>query len=87
MGVRVDLVDKEIYQVTPNLQKASLLGPGIKDEELTGKQLEDLKSSLLNERDRFILSDKDSVPMFDNTNKEIEQSLAKHALLLKKQME
>jgi hypothetical protein len=43
MGVRVDLVDKEQYQVNPNLQKASLLGVASKEEELTAKQLEDLK--------------------------------------------
>lgn len=38
MGVRVDLVDKEIYQVNPNYQKACLLGSlqsGGKDEEWT----------------------------------------------------
>lgn len=34
-----------------------------------------------------MLSDKDSVPTFDATEKEVELSLAKHALLLKKQME
>ena len=33
------------------------------------------------------MSEKDSVPIFDTTDKEIELSLAKHALLLKKQLE
>jgi len=41
----------------------------------------------MDEKDKFILSEKDSVPIFDSTEKEIEQSLAKHALLLKKQLE
>lgn len=59
MGLRIDLVDKELYQVNPNLMKAGLLGLPAKDEELTAKQIEDLKQSLLNERDRFILSEKD----------------------------
>ena len=71
MGIRVDLVDKEVYQVNPNLQKTFLSNSG-KDEELTAKQIEDLRNSLLNERDKFILSDKDSVPTFDTTEKEIE---------------
>jgi hypothetical protein len=89
MGIRVDLVDKEIYQVNPNFQKANLMGlaPGAKEEEWTAKQLEELKQQLLSEKDKFVLSDKDTVPTFDQTEKEIELSLAKHALLLKKQME
>ena len=75
MGIRVDLIDKEVYQVNPNFQKACLLGhasANAKEEEWTQKQIEDLKLSLLNERDKFVLSDKDSVPIFDTTDKEIE---------------
>ena len=61
--------------------------PSAKEDELTAKQLEELKQSLLSEKDKFVLSDKDSVPTFDTTDKEVELSLAKHALLLKQQME
>jgi hypothetical protein len=74
MGVRVDLVDREVYQVNPNLQKACLLGLSntTKEEEISQKQLEELKQSLLGEKEKFILSEKDTVPIFDQSEKEIE---------------
>jgi hypothetical protein len=89
MGVRVNLVDREIFQVNPSMQKAYLTGTSASttDDSVSLKQLEELKQSLLNEKDKFILSDKETLPTFDKTEKEIEQSLAKHAILLKQQME
>jgi hypothetical protein len=42
MGIRVDLVDKEVYQVNPNLQKSFL--NGAKEDELSAKQIEDLRN-------------------------------------------
>ena len=70
MGMRVDLVDKEKYQVNPALQKQMLLGSSassqVKNEqEVTEKILEDLKRKVLSSRDKFILSNKDTLPDFE----------------------
>ena len=68
MGMRIDLVDKEKYQVQARQQRAMLLGgaaAAVKtkgEDEVTEKMLEDLKEKLLSSRDKFILSSKDTLP-------------------------
>ena len=62
MGVRVDLIDRDVYQINPNaieLKNEAKLGS---KDEMTSKVLEDLKAKLLTGRERFLLSDKDDVP-------------------------
>ena len=70
MGMRIDLVDKEKYQVSTVLQKELLLGSSstaqVKNEtEVTEKMLDELKRKLLSSRDKFILSTKDTLPDFE----------------------
>ena len=81
MGMRIDLVDKEKYQVNPRQQRALLIGPGaannpavkskveLQDVVYTEKMLDDLRQKLLSSRDRFILSNKDTLPDFDPQKK------------------
>jgi hypothetical protein len=72
MGMRIDLVDKEKYQVNARQQKAMLLGsnsnPTVKtksEEEVTEKMLDELRAKLLSSRDKFILSNNDTLPEFE----------------------
>lgn len=69
MGVRVDLVDKEVYQINPNIQKAANGKVGEED-----KVLEDLKAKLLTGRDKFLLSEKDTVPTFNLRKKSVDDN-------------
>eukprot|EP00353_Schmidingerella_taraikaensis_P008340 CAMPEP_0185568344 /NCGR_PEP_ID=MMETSP0434-20130131/1327_1 /TAXON_ID=626734 ORGANISM="Favella taraikaensis, Strain Fe Narragansett Bay" /NCGR_SAMPLE_ID=MMETSP0434 /ASSEMBLY_ACC=CAM_ASM_000379 /LENGTH=76 /DNA_ID=CAMNT_0028182831 /DNA_START=517 /DNA_END=747 /DNA_ORIENTATION=- len=72
MGMRIDLVDKEKYQVQPRQQRAMLLGEKqgaagavktkAEEEAVTEKMLGDLRQKLLSSRDQFILSNKDTLP-------------------------
>ena len=87
MGMRVDLVDKEKYQVNSKQQRSMLLGTSssssamkgnIKSEqEFTEKMLEDLRVKLLSSRDRFILSSKDTLPELDLGLKKLAPGMVK----------
>ena len=59
MGMRVELVDTQVYSADPSQRKPGTAKSG---EEMTTKVLEDLKSQLLSQRDKFLLSDKDELP-------------------------
>ena len=85
MGVRVDLVDRDIYAVNPSYQKAALLASGqqnITNDEVNQKLVEELRQTLLTEKDKFLLSDRDSVPQFTSSVNKTE-GMAQHAKLLK----
>ena len=74
MGMRIDLVDKEKYQVNPQQQRQMLLGeqaPVKNEEDVTEKMLEGLKAKLLSTRDRFILSSKDTLPELETHKKPV----------------
>ena len=66
MGIRIDLVDKEQYQLNPkpfqNIPQTNDQDASKQDEEQTDKLLEDLKQKLINVRDKFLLSDKQNLP-------------------------
>ena len=59
MGMRVELVDTEVYQADPNQRRSA---NSKASEEMTTKVLEDLKTQLLSQRDKFLLSEKDELP-------------------------
>ena len=54
MGMRIDLTDKEKYQVKPKNPED--------DEAMTEQMLQDLKQKLLAARDKYILSSQDTLP-------------------------
>lgn len=62
MGMRIDLVDKDIYTANPVKGKLMSGSDDRVNEETTNKMLEDLKQRLISVRDKFILSDKETLP-------------------------
>jgi len=57
MGMRVNLVDRAIYNLEPDTEST---------QEQYLKKLNDLQSTLLSEKDKFILSEKDSFEMLSS---------------------
>jgi hypothetical protein len=68
LGMRIDLVNKEIYSVNPQKRRCQALASDNGNnnnpaaQEMNEKQLQDLKNQLQTVRDKFILSDKQAVP-------------------------
>lgn len=60
MGVRIDLIDREVYAIKP--QHAFI--PATSNEENL-RLAEALKTKLFSERDKFLLSDQDTLPIFN----------------------
>ena len=58
MGMRVNLVDRAIYNLEPDTEASS--------SENYLKKLNDLQQTLLSEKDKFILSEKDSFEMLNS---------------------
>ena len=69
MGVRVDLVERRVYQFNPNEKELRNDAKIAFKEEITLKALDELKAKLLTARERFLLSDKDDVPSFNPKKK------------------
>lgn len=85
MGMRVDLVDKEKYQLHPTASLAAQVGIEAKakaDPQFTEKMLDELKAKLLSSRDRFVLSNKDTLPEFEP---KAEAAPAKEILMMRQQ--
>lgn len=78
MGMRINLVDREIYAINPtNAHSQKPVAEG------NIKLAEELRRTCLSERDRFLLSDKDTLPSFNTSGQLVSQSVAEHALLMK----
>ena len=56
-----------------NPAKSAMSGVKPNDEETTAKVLEDLKAKLLSGRDKFLLSERDTVPQMINRKKSVEE--------------
>ena len=79
MGMRVDLVDKDKYQVNPHQQPKLLLGDSTAthEEDITDEQLESLKRKLLSSRDKFLLSNQETLPELEPQKKPSQPELLK----------
>ena len=75
MGIRVDLVDKEVYSLNPANSRLNNLASTKKQaaegkygsktnegDEVTDKMLNELKERLVSVRDKFLLSEKEVLP-------------------------